>query len=958
MSVAPETAFIGRDTELTKLRTSVRRTLYGAGTVTVIEGEAGIGKSRLLGEALADAIEGRLLLFRGAADELHRDRPFGVIADALGLVPGSQDSQRSELGRLLQGHADAVLSSGGDEPLDLGFTIVDSIASLVESLAATSPLALILEDVHWADIASVSAVMTLAKSFSTIPVALFLTRRPYPRFAELDLVIDRIVAGGGLHLGLRPMKGPDIARLANDFLGVEPSPRLLAQLQKAGGNPLFVIELLRAIRDEAADLEDEPGATIERQPTVPSLSSTVLRRLTLLSDEALDVLRIASVLGSSFSPRDLATVLGRPLVELLRIVTGAVDAGFLQENGELLAFRHEVLRESIYKELPVGVRKELHRHVGMTLAGAGIPPAQIARHLSIGASRGDTAVISLLHAAAREIAPQSAAVAVDLLERAWLLSEPPFEETASVAADLARALYVLGRISEAEEVVRAVSPQDADPNARVMLGRMLAMILFFGGNRERARDLLDERARVEDAPASDRATDLALAALASPFLGDLDGAQTRALEAQVMAQTAASEMAMTISLVALCFVARYRGRLDEALDLARRGVETARNVKWGVWEGLFVDSRYVLAATSLEAGRLDDARTGFTSGRRSKEELGNLWQAALNAVGLAVTDFVAGDWEAALSAAEDSLSIAASAEKDWSVAVLPRAVIAVIAIHRGELEAAASSLDQAEEILRTNGPQLGAGAVIWAKGLLAEARGEKDLALMTLREGWALYGHFGYVQDFYGYRSVGPDVVRVALAAGDTSFARSVVGDLQRLATRDTIRASDAAFLRARGLLDSDANTLLQAAQAYRASGRSAEAAFATEEVGVVWRDQEHIAEAVPALEEALQAYEHLDARRDTARVDAALRSCGVRRSRRSSGQRPTTGWQSLTETELRVVDLVKNGLTNRQIGERLFISRRTAETHVGHALRKLSLSTRVELAAAAAARKSSSGTP
>lgn len=951
MSVAPETAFIGRDTELTKLRTSVRRTLDGAGTVTVIEGEAGIGKSRLLGEAVADTSEGRLLLFRGAADELHRDRPFGVIADALGLVPGSQDSQRSEIGRLLQGHLDAVLSSGADEPLDLGFTIVDAVASLVESLAATSPLGLVLEDVHWADTASVRAVMTLAKSFSTLPVALFLTRRPYPRFAELDLVIDRMVAEGGLHLRLRPIADAAIARLATEFLGAEPSPHLLDQLQKAAGNPLFVIELLRAVKDEAPGLEDGPGSAIGRQPTVPSLSSTILRRLSLLSDEALDVLRIASVLGSSFSPRDLAMVLGRPLVELLRILTGAVDAGFLKENGNSLAFRHEVIRESIYKELPVGVRKELHRHVGMTLAGAGIPPAQIARHLSIGASRGDTAVISLLHAAAREIAPRSAAVAVDLLERAWSLSTPPFEETASVAADLARALYVLGRISEAEEIVRAVLPHEADPNVRVTLGRMLAMILFFGGDRRRARDLLDERARVEDASASDRATDLALASLASPFLGDLDGAQTRALEAQVAAQTADSQMAVAISFVALSFVARYRGRLNEALDLARRGVETARNVRWGLWEGLFVDSKYVLAAASLEAGRLDDARTAFTSGRRSKEELGHLWQAALHAVGLGVTHFVAGDWEAALSAADDSLSIAGSTEKDWSVGVLPRAVMAVIAIHRGELEAAASAVVQAEEILRIEGPQLGAGALIWAKGLLAEARGEKGLALMTLREGWALYGGFGYVQDFYGYRSVGPDVVRVALAAGDISLAESVVGDLQCLAIRDRIDASDAAFLRSRGLVDSDPNTLLQAAQAYRASGRSAEAAFATEEVGVVWRDHGHVAEAVSALEEALLAYELLDARRDMARVDAALRSCGVRRSRRSSGQRPTTGWPSLTETELRVVDLVKVGLTNRQIGERLFISRRTAETHVGHVLRKLGLSTRVELAAAAARR-------
>jgi DNA-binding CsgD family transcriptional regulator len=129
------------------------------------------------------------------------------------------------------------------------------------------------------------------------------------------------------------------------------------------------------------------------------------------------------------------------------------------------------------------------------------------------------------------------------------------------------------------------------------------------------------------------------------------------------------------------------------------------------------------------------------------------------------------------------------------------------------------------------------------------------------------------------------------------------------------------------------------------------ERALASEDAATALQEEGRTDEAVGLLGEAVEVYEHLGAVRDIARVDAALRSLGVRRGRRGSRRRPTTGWDSLTPTEREVVRLAVEGLTNAQIGERLFVSRRTVETHLSHVFGKVGVSSRVQLAAEASRR-------
>jgi DNA-binding CsgD family transcriptional regulator len=139
---------------------------------------------------------------------------------------------------------------------------------------------------------------------------------------------------------------------------------------------------------------------------------------------------------------------------------------------------------------------------------------------------------------------------------------------------------------------------------------------------------------------------------------------------------------------------------------------------------------------------------------------------------------------------------------------------------------------------------------------------------------------------------------------------------------------------------------------AYAQDPRPLELALAAEDAGVACARHGEVDSAVPLLAQALAGYESLEAGRDTARAEARLRDLGVRRGRRGARRRPPTGWESLTPTEHRVVDLVVEGLSNPKIGERLFISRRTVQTHLAHVFTKLGISSRTQLAAEATRRR------
>jgi DNA-binding CsgD family transcriptional regulator len=274
-------------------------------------------------------------------------------------------------------------------------------------------------------------------------------------------------------------------------------------------------------------------------------------------------------------------------------------------------------------------------------------------------------------------------------------------------------------------------------------------------------------------------------------------------------------------------------------------------------------------------------------------------------------------------------------------------LLAYVAIHRDDLRAARTILDAAAAAAHGRRPAMGRDQVLWCEALVLDAAADPGAAAELLEQAWKLPLAFKSVTR----TRMGPDLVRLAVMTGNHPLGRAVAQYAERAAATTHLPLHQGVALRCAGLLQGDPATLERAVAALRASQRPVELAFACEDTAMALRRSGRPTEAVTLLHESINTYERVGAVRDAARADAALRALGVRRGRRGPRPRARMGWESLTRTEHDVVRLVAQGLTNAEIGVRLFISRRTVETHLSHVFRKLGLSSRVELAAQATRR-------
>jgi DNA-binding CsgD family transcriptional regulator/tetratricopeptide (TPR) repeat protein len=316
---------------------------------------------------------------------------------------------------------------------------------------------------------------------------------------------------------------------------------------------------------------------------------------------------------------------------------------------------------------------------------------------------------------------------------------------------------------------------------------------------------------------------------------------------------------------------------------------------------------------------------------------------------LALPLYSLGEWDDALAEIEAGLALADELGSGAG-RMMALALRADILVHRGELPAADDALVEARGIVERLGPQWGMGRLTRAEAQARAAAGEPAAALAILDEGWKAALAGTWVE---GVLSLGPALARVAAQAGDHELAQTVAAAMEEPAKRADVPFATGGALLCRALADTDADVALRAIVAYRPSGRAPDLAAACEDTGRLLAREGDTAEARNLFDEALAIYERLGAVRDSARTLASMRELGLGRKRRGARKRPERGWESLTPSELEVVRLAAQGLTNREIGQRLFISRRTAETHLRHVFNKLGLSSRVELAAEAARRGS-----
>jgi DNA-binding CsgD family transcriptional regulator len=918
-------ALAGRNGELATLRAGLATAGGGRLWVAVVTGEAGIGKSALV-HAVADEARARgFTVATGAASELGHERPFGPLVDALGAPPAGGEA------------------TPGAPVVDVPFVVADELLARVEELATAAPTFVVLEDLHWADDATPAFVRDLSRRLPDARLAVVMTARTGTRAAAFEHAVADLVRRGAVSVDLGPLDDDAVADVAEHVLdGRRPGPRLRAALAACGGNPLFAAGLTAALDEEGAlapvdaigdEVDLAPGALV-----VPAgIRETLRRRIGAMAPETIDVLRVASVLGREFLPADLALVLGRPVVSLLNAFHEAIDTGIVDDCGNALAFRHDLVRDALYLELDAGTRAALHLEVHRVLDVAGAAPERVVPHLLRGVV--DAAGAGVLVDAGRALRDRAPGPATALLERALELLPVGDHRRDEAVAAMPVPLVLQGRAGDAARLAADVLARPHDPalDGDLVEGQTFAVL--------RTDSPLAHRAEVEASVHLTGLTDAARARIGA-FLaearlatGDAAGATEAGEAVRAWASAAGDEEVHVYALGTLAWAAAGAGDVDRGLVLAKEAVARREHLDAPRFN---VDLH--LGVLHLEADEVDDATARLRAGLRRDSLRGDRAAIAYYHFGLVGVGYVAGRWDDACADAEAGLALVDEGTAPGNVSLLGRGILARLAIHRGDLDAADALLRRGEADLLTNGPQIGADIVMWTRSLLLEARGDIGAATTVLAFEWDAMAGMRY---FLSWRSVAPDLVRLCLAGGERERAGAVTADAEAGARRaGGIHSAEAAGRRCRGLLERDPDVLVEAAHLFRKSPRAVDTAATVEDAGAAMADAGRREEAVALLREALERWESLGAAFDANRAAGRLRDLGVRQPRRA--RRPESGWESLTAAESRVVELAASGLTNREIADQLFVSRYTIETHLKHVFSKLGVSSRIELAAAA----------
>ncbi|HUP82847.1 MAG TPA: AAA family ATPase [Candidatus Limnocylindria bacterium] len=914
---------VGRDREIAVIAAAMDDARRGRGRAVLIEGEAGAGKTSLLGHAVS-SVSG-FVVYRSAAHEIDRDRPFGVIVDALRVSNVGRDEERRSIAGLLR--------SGGVKGFDdaLRYRVVEDIVALVERQSLVRPVLVALDDLHWADDPTVVVLHHLARRIGDLPVCVLATRRP-PKAGAADELEEMLRDPRAQVLRLGPLDEASVIQLAVRVLGMEPAVGLRAVLAKAGGNPFFITELLAVLRDERAVHVGGPAAEVSVVDARPELRMVILRRLSGLSPTAVAMLRMAAILGTTFGARDLAIGLGQSPTELLEPLREALAAGVLRAEDDRLAFRHDLVRTALYGDVPASVRQALHLQVAHALAGSGARPSQTAPHFAIGAAFGDDVAIGALRAGAAEVEWSEPRTADMWLQKAGELMSQSDDRIDQIVLERCALLLRMGHAKEIERLAteRLRHPQPRD--------RHVALVKALAAAFDQQDRCLEAAAISEKESSSlelDDVNRIRLAADGVEYRGHMERVAAGQAARQVLdrALEVRDDVAIRSVLAALYHAAMWSGDFAEAVGL---GEELA---KYPVDGTPIVVTVGVIGGALARAGRVAEALTALRSEMNALESYRDVRPMALVLTELALVELAVGQWDEALTDGEAALDLATEFHQEVRHDEAA-ALVAMLATRRGDHERAGrllSSLISSRQFVAA-----------LASARHAAAAGEVVGALGILRDAWSLAASTGRISDQPRYA---PDLVRLELSVGEASLAEAVATEVERIALATDVEPFRITALICRGLADAKPEPLLEAAKRALAAGLLDEQAAALEDAGRMLLPAGRAAEAAAALQEALAYYESVGASYDQRRVEGLLRSLGVRRGRRGSRTRATHGWDSLTETERSVVSHAAEGLTNAEIGARLFISGRTVERHLTHIYSKLGVNSRVELTRIAATR-------
>jgi DNA-binding CsgD family transcriptional regulator len=923
---------LDRAAELGAIAAAVDGACSGSGSGLLVEGVAGIGKTRLLAHACEQAARAGMKVLTARAAEFEDGYAWGVVRqlfEADVRAGGGQqlpDDAAALAARALTGGAE-----GGDEN---SFAVLHGLYWLTADIAQQRPLLLAVDDLHWADQPSQRFIAYLVRRLDDLAVLLALTVREPRSGTARDKALTAGLAMETSVITLRPaaLSVAACRDLVRRTLGTIPSAAFQhACRELTGGNPLLLRGLLAGLVAEGISGIDADLPHLRRL-TPGTVSRSVLLQLGRMPAAALAAARAVAVLGTAATvdrTRRLADLDADTCAEAI----GALMAERLVEDEQSLRFVHPLVRSAVYQDLAVPVRQRWHQRAARMLDAEGAPQEEVAVHLLAAAAAGDPWTVDKLRQAAADARRRGAPdVAVACLRRA--LSEPPaadarpevlfelgqleaMQDPAAAAGHLAEALAgtagwprrgqvvvalsealaLGGRFSDAVDLLATMADQAGDEGSREALqAALLNTARMDIGTRGAARPLLERiQARASQMENLDPRLHANLAIELAATGEDRDSAVRHARQAleQIPGLMSASTAALPETISVLLFAdhaAEAREAAGTWLDLAQRhGSEPAVATAAGF-----------ISLLALYGGQLSEA---VAFGQQGIAGTPNIWISTITS-SFVVRALIERDALADARALLGTLGLDGDLPPTWPHNLVRHA--------RGCLYAAA-------------GDHAAASADLQAAGELAQQWGIPNPAILPWRSAAAL-----------------------SLAAlGDGQAARALCADEIQSARRwgagralgIALHAAGAVEGRTRGI-----DLLTEAVTVLRSAPAPLELARALTDLGAAHRRAGARLIAREILREGLDLAHAVGGLAVAARARRELMVAGGRPRRDA-----TRGRDALTSGELRVAQLAAAGHTNRQIAQALFVTQRTVENHLTSTYAKLGIGSRGVLAAALA---------
>ena len=948
---------VGRAAELAALEVELQRATAGEFRCVLLCGDPGLGKTRLAEEILTRSADSATTLV-SRARPLGAAASFGLWAEA--LEQHLRELPLEEVAQLCGGLLDdlasllrsvAVVRAAAPDREPPRIRLLESLATLLGNLARQRPLVLLLDDVHQADASSWEMLDYLARHFVQIPVLVLATARP-GELADQPLA-TRVLLDLGQQDALRrvdvlPLDEATIAELAEDILGRVVAPDVLEWVtERSRGNPLFASGLLRAMRDEGGT----PRAGLRLLPE--DLSDRVRARVGLLDEDAQHILELLTVASGRVELRELVRFSGRELDELVPILRHLTHRTRLvneDQRGNTVTYEvaHPLIAETIYEQLGAAARFSLHRQVGRALLVSG-RLAEAALHFARCADRGDDEAIEVLLEALRQAEERGAyREALKILGGLVEILPSGDGRWLAVADALGAAEWVADHRADADTrpAVSAMREIDAlmddrtEPVKRAVVKSRLTSFLSWG-TVELTEAAQAAQAAIDLYRAADRPAEARLAALELAYArglgGDLPALEEGARRVFADAEAARDERAALQALGVLGTATFYQGKFTEAEGALRRSIAMARDaakpyrVVWGLMS---------LGWSLGFEGRFDEALVAFGDAKSVPA-----WRDS-NVLELeSHVRWVNGDFAGALHCAQEAIVLNPGG-------LSPRRAhgLCVAALSATELDQVADAHRYVAMARRIYGDKRwffvsdfshqAAGVLAWRE----DRRSEAIAALRTSAAGLLSIGALAFAAP------VLVDLAEAAADAGEPKVAEESATHLAEIAEtteRDRYRAL-ATIGGAWSALAADRPTEAEALAREATELLSGTAsgylrARALVPLGYAVEASGHAGPgAVDILTEAAALFDASGAHWRRERVLAALRSRGTAGRRAAD---TVLGAGGLTSREWEVARLAAERLTAQEIGERLFISRRTVETHLARVYAKLGVTSKSELA-------------